>query len=121
MKRPGALPARPKYYNRKTVVNGIAFDSQAEARRWGQLLQLQEAGRIAELRRQVSFELVPSVRLLGSKRATPALRYVADFAYTDTASGRAVVEDVKGLLTPAYRIKRHLMKFVLGIDILETR
>lgn len=111
---------RPKYLNRKTVVDGVSFDSRAEARRWHELQLLMRAGEIRALRRQVSFELVPSVRLLGSVRATPAVRYVADFVYTD-ANGRTVVEDVKGVLTPVYRLKRHLMKHVFNIDIVEIR
>lgn len=120
MKRPGSLPKRPKYGNRKTEVDGMLFDSLAEAARWRQLVLLQQAGKIAGLRRQVAFQLVPSVRFFGSKRATPALRYVADFAYVDVASGREVVEDKKGVITAAYRIKKHLMKHFYGIDILET-
>jgi hypothetical protein len=111
---------RPKYLNRKTVVDGVAFDSRAEARRWHELQLLMRAGEIRALRRQVSFELVPGVRLLGSPRATPAVRYVADFVYTD-ADGNTVVEDVKGLPTPVYRLKRHLMKHVFNIDIVEIR
>lgn len=110
-----------KYANRKTVVDGITFDSQAEARRWEVLRALEARGKITDLRRQVAFELVPPVKFFGSKRATPALRYVADFGYTDVATGRAVVEDVKGVLTRVYKIKKHLMKHLFNIDILETR
>jgi hypothetical protein len=111
---------QPKYRNKRTEVNGVLFDSQAEARRYLVLRLQEEDGQISQLRRQVSFELVPPVRLLGSKRATPAIRYVADFAYL-TAEGRQVIEDVKGMLTPVYRIKRHLMKHKYNIDILETK
>jgi hypothetical protein len=107
-----------KFFNRKTVVDGLAFDSQAEARRWKALLQLAAEGRISKLRRQVSFELVRGVRLAGSRRSTPAIRYIADFVYEQ--DGREVVEDVKGVLTAVYKLKRHLMKAVYNIDILET-
>lgn len=110
---------RPKYNNQRIEINGLRFDSRAEARRYLELRLLEQDGKIANLRRQVSFELVGGVRLLGSKRATPALRYVADFAYDD-ADGRPVVEDVKGVITAVYRIKRHLMKAKFNIDILET-
>lgn len=109
-----------KYRNRKTEVNGQLFDSQAEARRYLALRLLEQDGRISNLRRQVAFQLVPSVRILGSRRATPAIRYIADFAYDDE-QGRPIVEDVKGMLTPVYRIKRHLMKHLYNIDILETK
>jgi hypothetical protein len=110
---------RPKFHNIKTMVDGIPFDSRAEARRWKNLVALEQMGSISNLRRQVKFELIPSVRILGSKRATPALRYVADFVYEQ--GGRTIVEDVKGLLTPVYKIKRHLMKHIFNIDILETK
>lgn len=109
----------PKFRNVKTLVDGIPFDSRAEARRFRALVAMEQAGFITNLRRQVKFELVPSVRLFGSKRATPALRYIADFVYE--RDGKTVVEDVKGVLTPVYKIKRHLMKYVFNIDILETR
>jgi hypothetical protein len=98
---------QPKYRNKKTEVNGQMFDSQAEARRYLALRALEQDGQITDLRRQVSFQLVPSVRILGSRRATPAIRYVADFAYQQ--DGREVIEDVKGVVTAVYRIKRHLM------------
>ena len=118
MRRPGSLPQ--KYNNHKTVVDGVTFDSMAEAKRWHELVMLQRAGIITDLRRQVSFELVPSVKFFGATRATPALRYIADFGYTDVATGRKTVEDKKGALTAVYKIKKHLMKALLGIDILES-
>lgn len=120
MKRPGALPKRPKYGNKAVDIGGLHFDSQAEAARWLELLRLQQRGVIADLRRQVVFELVPSVRFLGSTRATPALRYIADFGYTVVASGQAITEDTKGMLTRVYKIKKHLLKALFNIDILET-
>jgi hypothetical protein len=110
---------RGKFHNVKMVVGGITFDSRAEARRYLVLVEMEQAGEITNLRRQVKFELIPSVRILGSKRATPALRYVADFVYDQ--GGKTIVEDVKGLLTPVYKIKRHLMKHIFNIDILETK
>jgi hypothetical protein len=107
-----------KFHNVKTVIGGIPFDSRAEARRYLVLVEMEQTGEITNLRRQVKFELVPPVRILGSRRATPALRYIADFVYE--VDGKTVVEDVKGILTPVYKIKRHLMKYVFNIDILET-
>jgi hypothetical protein len=120
LKRPGALPKRPKYGNKRVVLGEQHFDSQAEAARWVELVRLQERGKIRDLRRQVSYQLVPSVRLLGSKRATPALRYIADFGYVMVDSGKSITEDTKGVLTAVYKVKRHLMKAIFNIDILET-
>lgn len=108
-----------KYGNKKTVVDGITFDSKAEARRWGALVILERMGHIGNLTRQVSYVLAPKVHLLGDKRAKPAMKYVADFAYTSL--GVMVVEDVKGVLTPLFRAKQHLMKTVHGIDVVVVR
>lgn len=106
-----------KFGAKKTEVAGIVFDSKAEARRYGQLINMERAGHIAGLTRQVPFVLAPSVKFEGAKRIKPALRYVADFCYSDIKTGRVVVEDVKGVITPLFRVKQHLMKTVHNIDI----
>lgn len=46
--------------------------------------------------------------------------YVADFVYVDNATGETVVEDVKGVRTKDYIIKRKLMLWVHGIRIKEV-
>ena len=108
-----------KYNAKKVTLSGITFDSRREADRWLVLTERQKRGEITDLRRQVHFELAPAVILDGRKK--PALRYVADFTYTE--NGAMVIEDVKSAYTrkmPTYRIKRHLMKSVLGLDIKEV-
>ena len=116
-------PKKPsKYRNRKTVLDGITFDSTREAGRYQELQALAARNLIEDLRHQVPFELAPGVRFSDEKRAKPALRYVADFAYR--LDGRLVVEDVKSAITAkaaAYRIKRHLMLAVHGIEVQEVR
>lgn len=104
-----------KYKNRKTVVDGIKFDSAAEARRWQELCYMERAWAITDLQRQVTVELVPGVRLYGEKRARPAIRLVVDFVYMQ--DGILVHEDVKGIETPLSRAKRHMAKALLGIDV----
>jgi hypothetical protein len=108
-----------KFGNRKVELDGEKFDSKAEASRYLQLLTMQRARLITDLRRQVAYELAPSVKFVGAARATPALRYVADFVYRQ--EGKTVIEDCKGFKTEGYRVKRHLMKALLGLDILETK
>lgn len=102
-----------KYGARKVVVDGIAFDSKAEARRYTELCLLAAAGEIDELRLQVPFELVPKC---GKNRA---VTYKADFVYRDK-NGAQVVEDVKGAKTKEYIIKRKLMLWRHGIEVQET-
>ena len=107
-----------KYSNSKTVVDNIKFDSKAEATRYCQLKILVRAGKISDLKLQVPFVLARGVRFAG-KRATPDLRYLADFVYFE--GGALVVEDCKGCRTEGYRIKRHLMLAVHGIEVQEVK
>ena len=112
--RTGARVA--KYGNKKSVAaDGTEFDSRAEHRRWAHLCQLQAMDLISDLRCQVAYELVQSVKFLGANRAKPAIRYVADFVYME--KGVEVIEDVKGVLTPEFKLKRHLMKALLGLEV----
>ena len=66
-----------KYNNKKIVVNGITFDSKKEAYRYEELKILERANAIKNLARQVPFELIPK------QRGERAVRYIADFVYTD--------------------------------------
>lgn len=113
-------PARKpsKYGNRRVTVGEESFDSRREMERYHHLLILQRAGRIQQLERQVVFILSPSVVIDGRKR--PPLRYVADFTYVEEGATVKTVEDVKGVITKEYRIKRHLMA-AMGIQIKEVR
>lgn len=102
-----------KYNARRTVVDGIAFDSIAEANRWCELRLLERAGKISDLRRQVPFTLVER------SRHGRAVVYRADFVYIE--NGREVVEDVKGVRTEVYKLKRRLMAERYGIEIREAK
>lgn len=108
---------KPKYGNRKVIRDGITFDSTKEARRWSELLLLERAGAIQNLRRQVKYELIPSQRIAG-KVVERACTYIADFVYSE--NGVEVVEDTKGFKTPEYVIKRKLMLWRHGIRIREV-
>lgn len=107
----------PKYHNKKTVVDGITFDSKREAARWHELKLLERAGHIRDLERQVSFELAPGVRFADKKRAQPPLRLIVDFRYLDLRYCTVVLEDVKGVITTAFTIKRHLLKAYRGLEV----
>lgn len=121
--------SRNKYRNKKIQVNGETFDSMKELRRWRDLKLLEKAGEITELRRQVSFELLPNQRepdKIGPRGGIKKGRiierkavYVADFVYKDRA-GREVIEDCKGMRTKDYILKRKLLLFRFGIRIMET-
>jgi hypothetical protein len=108
-----------KFGNKKTVVDGITFDSKKEAKRYQELKLLERAKIIRNLMLQQVFELIPSVELNGRK--TQPMRYVADFTYfDDSKDGEFIVEDVKGFRTKEYKMKRHLMKWKHNIEVLEV-
>ncbi len=102
---------KSKYGNKWTEVDGIKFQSQREAKRYGQLKMLQMAKEISDLRLQVPYELNPS--------GTFSYKYYADFEYL-TKDGDKVTEDVKGMKTNVYKKKRALMLKVHGITIKEV-
>lgn len=89
-------PRPSKYKNVKTQVDGILFDSKREAERYIALQLLQQSGEIDGFATQPSF-------LLPGK-----IRYRPDFIVS--AKGRVWVEDVKGLETEAFRLKKRLWK-----------
>lgn len=112
-----ALAARAsKYHAKKTVVEGIEFDSAREAKRYTRLRALEEEGKIRHLRLQVPFELVPSFECDGVKYRE--MKYVADFVYV--RDGKVVVEDCKGFKTPEYKLKKKLMAYMNHINIEES-
>ena len=95
--------ATSKYRSRKTEIDGIVFDSAKEARRYLDLRLLERSGEIGSLERQVKYELLPKN---GRERS---VHYVADFRYEE--NGKLVVEDVKGVRTREYILKRKLFKY----------
>jgi hypothetical protein len=119
-----------KYHAKKTVVDGMVFDSLKEARRYGVLKAMEEAGEIQGLGRQVEFLLIPEQRepdTIGKrggvhrgKLIERKITYVADFVYVRNHDNKCVVEDVKGMRTKDYIMKRKLMLFIHGIRITEV-
>lgn len=104
-----------KMGNRHTVVDGITFDSQAEANRYSELKQWRNSGGITKLMVHPKFRLVVNGIEVGV--------FEADFSYY--LNGVRVVEDVKGQRsgTPysLFKIKKNLMKACLGIEVQEIK
>lgn len=107
-----------KYHNTKITVDGHTFDSKKEARRYKELKYLESLRMITDLRLQEPFVLVPAQKRADGKTER-AVSYRADFTYYDY-DGNYVVEDVKGVRTAEYKIKRKLMLQVYGITIKEV-
>lgn len=119
-----AKPAKhSKYKNTKVVIDGHTFDSKKEGKRYCDLKLKVQAGQITDLKHHVPFVLIEGVKFEHEKRKKPAMKYIADFVYTDVKTGLQVVEDVKSAMTrklPAYRQKKHLMMSVHNIEIQEV-
>lgn len=122
---------RNKYHARKCILDGIEFDSRKEAQRYSELLLLQRAKEISCLARQRKYVLIPAQYEYyerfgkrgqelqpGKRLIEKECAYVADFVYEE--NGKTVVEDVKGMKTKDYIIKRKLMLFKFDIRIREV-
>ncbi len=118
---------RSKYGNRKVVRDGIKFDSEREAERFGELKALRAMGKIRNLRLQANFTLVEGYTTINGERIKPMV-YRADFTYeraTEPDCNGAVywlleAEDVKGMKTKDYLLKKKLMQDKFGITIREV-
>jgi len=97
-----------KHGARKTWVDGILFDSQGEARRYGELRLLEMAGEISQLSLQPPFVLQEGFRDTWSGKKEQAVEYTADFRYFE--NDHWVVEDFKGHSTEAFRVRWRLVK-----------
>ena len=105
-----------KYRNIPVVIDGIRFASKAEGRRYSELKLLEKAGEISKLELQPRYKIIVEGILICT--------YVADFKFEQRhKSGMffTVVEDVKGILTPIYKLKKKLVKAVCGVDIKEAK
>ena len=105
-----------KYKSKKTVVDGIEFDSKKEAEVWLILKQKEKLGEIENLRRQEKYLLTPK------QDGERAMHYISDFSYYDRAKDKEVVVDVKSDFTrklAIYIAKRKLMLWFHDIKILE--
>lgn len=128
---------RNKYRSKKITRDGLTFDSLKEYRRFCDLLLLERAGAITDLKRQVPFELIPAqyeeiptgeFYKRGDRKGQPKFKrvcieqsvvYNADFTYTE--NGKTVVEDTKSSATKTkdYILKRKMMLYFHGIRIKE--
>ena len=102
-----------KYGAIPTHLDGLAFDSKAEARRYQELKLMQAAGEIKHLECQPRYPLIVNGVRVGE--------YRGDFRYTETATGRIVTEDVKGVRTQVYALKKRLMLALYGIEVVEVQ
>ena len=111
---------KSKYGANRIYMDGLTFDSQKEANRWQELKLLERAGQIRDLQRQVPFVVIPEQRDANGKLIEKEVRYIADFTYIEKGKLTRTVEDVKGVRTREYILKRKLMLYRNGIKIMEV-
>lgn len=101
-----------KYHNTKIQVDGIMFDSKLEAKRYGQLKIMENAGVIRDLELQPEYELIPSFKKNGKTWRRTVYR--ADFKYILCSDDSHIIEDVKGstaVITDVFRLKQKLFEY----------
>lgn len=107
-----------KFNAKRTSYEGIAFDSEAELQRYQQLKSMQHKGEIQNLRvhghPDCKFLLVPKQKRDG--RAIRELSYIPDFVYIENDT--VIYEDVKGMITPEFKIKVKLVYYMFPKAIL---
>lgn len=101
------------YTNKYRNIKHNGFDSLGEERRYHELLLMEKAGLISDLKTQVRYELIPKQVING--KTYKKCEYVADFVYTE--DGKTIVEDFKGIETEVFKIKRKLFIQKYGLEI----
>lgn len=115
-------PKKSKYGNKRVQIDGIWFDSIKEGNRYRFLKARLDAGEISHLELQPKFKLVSGttpVRFDSGRQAT----YKADFAYFDYSlpERQRVIEDVKGMKTDVYKLKKAFVEAQFpGLRIVEV-
>jgi hypothetical protein len=97
-----------KYHSVEKVCNhGHLHQSTKEKNRCNELYLLLHSGQIKGLGQQIRFELLKTFKYNGE--TIRGIKYYADFVYYDTKLKKTVIEDVKGMRSPVYQLKRKLM------------
>lgn len=95
-----------KYHAVKETVGKLKFDSKKERQRFEELNMLEQAGEIRNLKLQHEFLLQGAFTDTTGER-TRSIKYIADFTYWK--DNTFVIEDVKGMKTDVYKLKRKMM------------
>ena len=109
-----------KVNHERVTINGIVFDSIAEADRYRVLRVMEKTGKISDLVCHPRWEIIPAQNPEGHRGFQPA-HYTADFSYVK--DGKLIVEDVKSEYTRQeedYKLRRKLMLLVHGIYVEEV-
>jgi len=81
---------------------GHTHDSKIEAGRCDELREMEAKGEITHLTQQPAFTIRVNDVVI--------CKYIADFGYRMADSGLHIVADVKGMITPVFRLKQKLVE-----------
>ena len=102
--------AKPsKYRNQPITLDGIRFQSKAEARYYSQLKLREKAGEVYGVELQKPFVITINGILICT--------YRCDFSFYDHKEDRVRVIDVKGFSTPVFKLKAKMVKAQYGVTI----
>ena len=105
-----------KYHSKKVEYQGEIFDSKFELTYFIYLQELLKQGKISNLERQISYELVPrQTDAIGKFKYHP-VEYKSDFEYDDIQGVHHTV-DTKGFKTADFRIKQKLFYYRTNREI----
>lgn len=111
-----------KYHAKRIEIDWMVFDSKKEANRWRELVLMQQAGQITDLRRQREWPLYAAGTLDGPLEQPLLVGvYIDDFSYQRT--GKTRIEDAKSPATrkiALYRLKKKIVEANYGIAIEEV-
>ena len=97
-----------KYNNKKTIVDGITFDSKDESLYYQALKNMKANGLIKDFELQPKY-LLQEAFVKNGKRYRP-INYIADFKVINN-DGSFYIVDIKGILTTEFKIKMKLFNY----------
>lgn len=122
-----------KFNNKKMETPDGVFDSKGEWERWLFLKEAERNGQIFDLKRQITFTLIPTqyrteiVQLKTKTKevervAEREITYTADFLYFKKPGGYGlVVEDFKGFPNDRWPLKKAMMLYFHNIPVREVK
>ncbi|WP_426126291.1 DUF1064 domain-containing protein [Pararhizobium sp. PWRC1-1] len=98
-----------KFNAKRVLLDGICFDSKAEATYYAALKLREKANEVTDIEVQRWYDLIVNGVLVA--------RYRADFVFFDRICCARRIVDTKGVVTRDFRVKQKLMKACFGIDV----
>ena len=100
-----AWPKKNKFGAKKTVVDGITFDSKREAAYYGQLKMMKAGGLIKSFERQY----VCPLYAWSKSGMVKVGKHIVDFVVT-LPDGKKELHEVKGVETTTWRLKKKILE-----------